>query len=249
MLVAPAFGISNYHALVLSVEKRFAAGFNFLSTYTWSKFLNDANDGGGFLGAVPDYANYYDRDSDYGPSGNDIRHRLTISSVYELPVGSGKRYLAKGALGKIAGNWSIGVLALMQTGPPSTVRTQTDTTNAFPAGPQRADLLRDPNLKSSERTLTRWFDTSAFAQPATFTFGTSGRGVIRADGVINFDLSLLKNFFYAEQKGFQFRLEMFNAFNHPDFGLPGIFLNGSGFGVVSSARGGRNIQVGLRLVF
>ena len=152
-LVAPSFGISNYHALVVRVEKRFAAGFNFLSTYTWSKFLNDTDEGGAALGNEPNYANYYDRDSDYGPSGNDIRHRFTISSVYELPVGRGKRYLTKGALGMIAGNWSIGVLALMQTGPPTTVTTQTNTTNAFSAGAQRADLLRDPNLDSSERTL------------------------------------------------------------------------------------------------
>src|SRR5262245_28394893 len=103
-------------------------------------------------------------------------------------------------------------------------------------------------LKSSERTLSRWFDTSAFAQPAAFTFGTSGRGVIRGDGVVNFDLSLLKNIFFAEQKGLQVRLEMFNAFNHPDFGLPGATLCGPGFGVVSSARVGRNIQVCFSLV-
>jgi hypothetical protein len=67
--------------------------------------------------------------------------------------------------------------------------------------------------------------------------------------VVNFDVSLLKNFFFAEQKGFQFRLEMVNAFNHPDFGLPGTNLGGPGFGVVSSARNGRSIQLGLRLVF
>jgi Carboxypeptidase regulatory-like domain len=248
-LVAPSFGISNYHALVLRAEKRFTAGFNFLTTYTWSKFLNNTDEGGNALGDEEIYANYYDRSSDYGPSGNDIRHRFTISSVYELPVGRGKRYLAKGPLGLIAGNWSVGVLTLMQTGPPVTITTQTSTTNVFSAGGQRADMLRDPNLKSSERTLDRWFDTSAFVQPAAFTFGTSGRGVIRGDGIVNIDISLLKNFFFAEQKGLQFRLEMFNAFNHPDFGLPGTTFGGPGFGVVSSARGGRNIQVGLRLVF
>jgi hypothetical protein len=137
----------------------------------------------------------------------------------------------------------------MQSGPPATVTTQTNNTNAFSAGGQRADILHDPNLNPSDRTLERWFDTSAFAQPAQFTFGTSGRGVIRGDGIVNFDISLLKNFFFAEQKGFQFRLEMFNAFNHPDFRLPGTTLGEPGFGAVSSARSGRNIQVGLRLVF
>src|SRR5262249_48678925 len=125
----------------------------------------------------------------------------------------------------------------------------TNTSNASSAGAQRADLLRDPNLKSSERTLLRWFDTSAFAQPANFTFGTSGRGVIRGDGMVNFDISLLKNLFFAEQKGFQFRVEMFNAFIPPDCGLPGATCGGAGFGVVSSARGGRTIQFGLRLAF
>jgi Carboxypeptidase regulatory-like domain len=248
-LVAPPIGISNYHAIVLRAEKRFASGFNFLTTYTWSKFLNNTDDGGSALGDEPAYSNYYDRGSDYGPSGNDIRHRFTVSSVYELPVGRGKRYLANGPLSKIAGNWSVGLLALMQSGPPATVTTQTNNTNAFSAGGQRADILHDPNLSSSERTLDRWFDTSAFEQPSAFAFGTSGRGVIRGDGVVNFDISLLKNLFFAEQKGFQFRLEMFNAFNHPDFGLPGTNFGGPGFGVVSSARSGRTIQVGLRLVF
>jgi carboxypeptidase family protein len=248
-LVAPGIGASNYHALVLRAEKRFAAGFNFLATYTWSKFLNNTDEGGSALGDEPAYSNYYDRGSDYGPSANDIRQRLTISSVYELPVGRGKRYLASGPLGVIAGNWSIGVLTLIQSGPPATVTTQTNNSNAFSAGGQRADLLSDPSLKSFERTLNRWFDISVFAQPSTFTFGSSGRGVVRGDGVVNFDISLLKNFFFAEQKGFQIRLEMFNAFNHPDFGLPGTTLGGPGFGVVSSARSGRSIQLGLRLVF
>jgi hypothetical protein len=248
-LVAPAFSLSNYHALTLRAEKRFAGGFNFLTTYTWSKFLNNTDDGGSALGNDPAYANYYNRAADYGPSGNDVRRRFTVSSVYELPFGRNKRYLATGPTGFILGNWSVGVLALLQSGPPTTVLTQTNTSNAFSAGGQRADLLRDPNLDGSERTLARWFDTSAFAQPPDLTFGTSGRGVIRGDGTVNFDFSLLKNFYVAEQKAFQFRLELFNAFNHPDFGLPGTTLNGPGFGVVSSARNGRNIQAGLRFVF
>lgn len=248
-VLLPAFGISNYHALVLRGEKRFAAGFNLLTTYTWSKFLNDVDEGGNALGNEPPYSNYYNREADYGPSGNDIRHRFTLSSVYELPFGRGKRYLSQSRAGAIFGNWSASVVAQLQTGPPTTVTTQTNTSNAFSAGAQRADVLRNPNLKSSERTLLRWFDTAAFAQPANFTFGTGARGIIRGDGLVNFDISLLKNFFFAEQKGFQFRLEMFNAFNHPDFGLPGTSFGGAGFGVVSSARSGRLIQLGLRLAF
>ncbi|MGH9838230.1 MAG: carboxypeptidase regulatory-like domain-containing protein [Blastocatellia bacterium] len=244
-----AFGVSNYHALVLRAEKRFAAGFNLLSTYTWSKFLNDTDEGGASLGNDPPYSNYYDRRADYGPSANDIRHRLTVSSVYELPVGRGKRFLANNPLGYILGDWSIGVLALLQSGPPFTVTTQTNNTNAFSAGAQRADVKRDPNLPESDRRLDRWFDTTAFEQPAAFTFGTSGRGILRGDGIVNFDISILKNIRVSEQQHFQFRAELFNAFNHPNFGLPGATFGGPGFGVVSSAGAARSIQLGLRFVF
>src|SRR5262249_54392775 len=121
MLLAPAFGISNYHALVLRGEKRFAAGFNLLTTYTWSKFLNDVDEGGNSLGNEPPYNNYYDRKVDYGPSANDVRHRFTLSSVYELPFGRGKRYLSKSKAGLLFGNWSASVVAQLQSGPPTTV--------------------------------------------------------------------------------------------------------------------------------
>lgn len=107
----------------------------------------------------------------------------------------------------------------------------------------------NPNLSDGERTLACWFNTSAFAQPAALKFGTSGRGVLRGDGITNFDISALKNFVFAEKKQLQFRLEVFNALNHPDFGLPGHTFGAPGFGVVSSARSGRTVQVGLRLVF
>lgn len=91
--------------------------------------------------------------------------------------------------------------------------------------------------------------TSAFAQPAALRFDTSGRGILYDDGITNFDISALKNFVFAEGKHLQFRLEMFNAFNHPYFGLPGHTFGAPGFGVVSSARAGRTMQLGLRLAF
>jgi hypothetical protein len=248
-ILFPTLGTSNYHALILRAERHFAAGFNLLSTYTWAKFLNNTDEGGAALGNTGVYSDYYNRRLDYGPSANDIRHRVTISTVYELPVGRGKRYLAQHWSGRVIGDWSLSMLALLQSGPPFTVTTQTNTTNAFSAGAQRADLLRDPVLDNSDRSLSRWCDTAAFAQPAARTFGTAGRGILRGDGTVNFDLSILKNFFITERKGFQFRVEMINAFNHPNFGLPGATFGGPGFGVVSSAAAGRSLQLGLRFVF
>ncbi|MDQ3257343.1 MAG: hypothetical protein M3R15_26230, partial [Acidobacteriota bacterium] len=247
-LLFPTFGISNYHAAVVRAEKRFSYGFNFLTTYTWSKFLNNTGDGAESLGDDDLYSDFYNRQYDYGPSGNDIRHRYTLSSVYELPVGTGKRFLANNVAGKIFGGLTLGVLATIQSGPPFTVTTQVNTVNAFSLG-QRADQIGDAEIAPGERTVERWFNTDAFAQPAQGRFGTSGRGILRSDGDINFDFSLLKNIAVAEGKRLQLRLEAFNAFNHPNFGLPGSTFGAPGFGVINSAGPGRRLQLGARFVF
>src|SRR5438132_1595163 len=134
----PTLGVSNYHAGVLRVERRFAHGFNVLSTYTWSKFLNNTDEGGANIGDPGVYSDFYNRSRDYGPSANDIRQRATFSSVWELPIGTGRRWISSGWLAPIVGNWSLGMLGTLQSGPPFTVTTQTNSTNAQSAGAPRA---------------------------------------------------------------------------------------------------------------
>jgi hypothetical protein len=246
----PTMGVASYNAGVLRVERRFSKGFSLLSTYTWSKNLNNASEGGG--GAAGDdggYSNLYNRRADWGPSGNDIRHRMTTSGVLDLPFGKGRPWLTSGVLQHILGGWSTGALLLIQSGDPVSVNTQVNTTNAFSAGGLRPDVLRDPNLPNSEKSLARWFDTSAFVQPANYTFGNAGINLVRADGTVNLDLSILRNFRISEDKRIQFRAESFNSLNHTNFGAPGSTLNGPGFGVVAGAGPARSIQLGLRLVF
>jgi hypothetical protein len=140
-------------------------------------------------------------------------------------------------------------LLTLQTGEPFTVNTQVNNTFVNSAGAQRADVLRQPNLPNSERTLARWFDTGAFVQPAQFRFGNQGVNTLRADGLINLDMSILRNFPIGEGKKIQFRGEFFNFTNHPNFGGPGATLNGPGYGIISSAGPGRRIQLGMRFVF
>jgi hypothetical protein len=248
-LVLPTNGRSDYHAGTLRAEKRFSEGFSVLATYTYSRFLSDTDSGGSDIGDVGVYSNLYDRAADYGPAGNDIRHRLTLSGVYELPVGPDRRYLSNHWLGHLLGGWVLGVLGTLQSGPPFTVTTQTNTANAFSAGALRADVIGDPELDPSDRTLARWFNTDAFAQPAPFTFGNSRRGILRGDGVVTFDLSLAKNVALGATRTLQLRVEAFNAFNHPNFGLPGHTFGAANFGVVSSASEGRTIQLGVRFVY
>jgi hypothetical protein len=246
----PTFGDSRYYAGLLRYQKRYSRGLSFGGTYTWSRFFDNANEPGSALGDTgAPYSNRFNRAADWGPSANDVQHRFTGSAVYELPFGKGKRWLSDHPLRYVFGNWSVSGVAAIQSGPPFTVTTQTNTTNAFSAGAQRANVLTDPNLPSGERTVSRWFDTSAFAQPAVYQFGNQGVGLLRGDGLINFDLSVLRDFRINERVAFQIRGESFNTFNHTNFSLPGRVLNGAGFGIVSGSGPARQIQVGARMTF
>jgi hypothetical protein len=246
----PSLGVSNYHAFMLKGERRFSSGWNFLGTYTFSKFLNNTNEGGSVLGAEGGvYSNYYNRRADYGPSENDVRHRATLSGVYELPFGKGRRYLADSPARFLLGGWSLGGLMTLQSGAPFTVTTQVNS--VFSAiGALRANVSGDPNLAVGQRTLLRWFDTGAFSQPAPATFGNQGVNLLRADGIINVNLSLGRTFpLPGEGRSVQFRGEFFNLSNHPNFGVPGRILGAPGFGVVNTAGPARSIQLGLRIAY
>ncbi|MGH9338860.1 MAG: carboxypeptidase regulatory-like domain-containing protein [Acidobacteriota bacterium] len=245
----PSLGVINYHAGFFKVERRFAGGLSFLTNYTWAKNIGNSDPGGGGLGDVQFYQDFYNRKVDRGPGELDINHRFIWSSVYELPFGQRRRWLSGSPLSHALGGWSFGAITSIQSGPPFSLWTQTNTTRAFSSGAQRVNLLRDPSLPSSERSIERWFDTDAVAAPEEFTFGNSGNGILRADGQINFDFSMIKNLYISEDKFVQIRGEMFNAFNHPNFGIPGHALGGPGFGIINSASAGRIIQFGLRAVF
>lgn len=101
------------------------------------------------------------------------------------------------------------------------VTTQTNTTNAFAAGGLRADVLRNPNLDTGQRSVAKWFDTSAFAQPAAYTFGNQGVGMLRGAGVTSTDFSLQREFRFSERIKAQLRGETFNILNHMNLALPG----------------------------
>ena len=247
--VARMWGNSSYHSFNAKFEKRFADGLNFLANYTFSKFIDDvpaAQEAGAVNVGLQ---NLYDRAADKALSGNDVRHRLVWSSVYELPFGTGRKYLADNVAGKVIGGWNLGLIVTLQAGNPMALRMQTNTTNAFTPGPQRPNLLRDPTLPESERTLARWFDTEAMEAPAPYTFGNAGRSVMTGPGLTNFDLSLLKNHRWDERYNVQFRFEAFNVINHPNFNEPGLSVGGAGFGVIGSARDARILQLGLKFQF
>lgn len=249
-IIGPSFGVSSYHAASAKVEKRFSRGFNVLSTYTWSKTLDNVDALSGFFGNEGNsYSNFYNRRADWGPSEIDIRHRLTFSSVYQVPFGKRRKYLRDHPLRHLAGDWSLGGVFVKQSGGPVTVTTLTNNTFAFSTAAQRADILRDPNLAAGQRSLLRWFDTDAFAQPLPGQFGNQGIGHIRAPGSLTFNASLIRTFPLGEGRLLHFRGEMQNLPNHPNFGVPGNQFEGPGFGIINVARPARQVQLGLRITF
>jgi hypothetical protein len=169
--------------------------------------------------------------------------------VYELPFGTGRHWLATNPARFVVGGWSVSGVMTVQTGAPFTVLTQTNSTNAFSAGGLRANVSANPNLDSSKRTVSRWFDTSVFSQPAAYQFGNEGVGLLRAAGVANVDLSVLRDFRLTERARLQIRGEFFNSLNHTNFNVPGLTFGGAGFGLIGGAGPARQIQVGARISF
>lgn len=258
----PLFGASQrgdfdahsvYHSAIAKIEKRTARGLSFLTSYVFSKSLDNASNG---LGGSP---NQYDLGYNRGLSDNDIPHRFVASWNYEFLSG---RTFASRPLTVLAAGWEASGIFTAQSGLPFSLMINSDRANIGRTG-QRAQPRRvDAAFRGHQ--LNQWFDTREYDLPALGTYGALGRNTVRADGIENIDFSLLKKFALKEEKFFQFRAEFFNLFNHANFDAPNATLSTvvpldapvgdprrtpGGFGTVNSAGPARVIQFGLRFVF
>ncbi len=241
--INPSIGNSTYHGGFVRTEKRFGGGLSFLAHYTFSKFLDDVESSNEY-GATGSYMDAYNRRLDKGFSGSDVPHHLVVTLLYELP-----RLRGRGILKTALGGWRVGVLETAESGAPFTVITAANTTNAFPAGALRPNLLRDASLGSDRRSITRWFDTAAFAAPAPFTFGNSPRSGLRGAPLETTDVTLEKSIALKEKVKLDLRGEFYNILNHANFNIPGATYGAADFGSVTSARAGRTVQLAGRLSF
>jgi hypothetical protein len=237
-------GNSNYHSLQVRFQQGFRNGLTALASYAWSKSIDD---GSGFFSSAGDPN--YPQDSlnaslERGLSNFDLRHRLSLSYSYDLPLGRGR----------LLGGWQTFGIWTFQGGRPFTVALLADLDNSntgranlgFGAN-DRPNVLRNPEL--SARTPNRWFDTTAFALPPFGSFGNSGRNILTGPGYQNINASLIKNLTVAEHASLQFRVEAFNVLNRTNFDLPDIFFGSPAFGKIQSAQSPRRIQFGLKLLF
>ena len=255
------WGTGNYDGLLTKLQKKFSNGVSFLGSYTWSHCMD--------LQSEADNANavhFYDRKSDDGPCDFDYRHNFVFSSVAELPVGNGRRYLSnlKRAEDYVLGGWNASGILRATSGAPFTMVIGEDIANTAD-NPQRPLQVGNPNPPGFQRSLNEWFDPSAFVDPAAFTYGNVGRNTMRSPRVVNVDFSLFKVFRWSESKNVQLRADAFNLLNHPQFPVPpgaGVASNGAFGGQetdcldcgtppaeITSASLGRIIQVALKFVW
>jgi len=274
-------GNSFYHGLQTRAEKRFASGLNFLATYTWSKTRTDAVDllnGGSNAGyRAPDIVGlgiHYD----YGLAPFDIRNVFHLSGGYELPFGKGKRYLAdSGAASKVFGGWSVNTSLVLQGGQPITLTCPSNTvstsasSNCYDLIVPGQSLGRGFHIDSNGK-LSFFNNPKAFSQPAPCTAlpcPVSALGgppdQIAGPPFKRMDFSIFKNMQLSERFRLEFRTEIFNIFNHPNFNAPNFGGNGvvavsgsgnytsSSFGEIGSTRDApydpRQIQFALKLYF
>ena len=241
-------GTADYHALQLSAEKRLSHGLSGLLAYTWSHSIDTVGQsfGGGADGPLPQDPR--NRLADRGNSPFDIRHRLTIAWNYQLPFGKGQRWLGgDGAAAYLLGGWQVNGINTFQTGLPFTPTLNAAVANTGTGS--RPDRIGDGGTLTGP-TVDRWFDTSAFATPASFTFGNSGRNILYGPGRVNFDFSLFKDFPVNDRVKVQFRAEAFNLFNHPQFDLPNAAIGAGNAGTITGIVGTpRQIQFGAKIVF
>ena len=244
-------GNSIYNALIAKVEKRFSKGLTALGSYTWSRTIGDtcgSSVSGDATGCG--FQNIFNLRAERGLDNQDVPHRFVTSVLYELPAGKGRAFLAgaPGVVDAVLGGWSVGSIVSWASVVPFSPTVQGNPANTGTnTVVVRPDVVGDPN--SGTRTLQRDFNIDAFVRPANFTYGNSGRNVLRGRPQFNWDFSALKTFQLMERLRLQFRFEAFTLTNTPRFGAPGNVVGTANFGVITGSGTPRNLQFGLKLIW
>ncbi|MGH9709244.1 MAG: TonB-dependent receptor, partial [Candidatus Acidiferrales bacterium] len=234
-------GISNYNALWVTANKRFAAGLQFNASYTYSKSL-DYNSLSSQGVTLEDSTNPR---LNYGPSDFDARNRFVINAIYDLPF--------KG--NRLVSGWELGLISQAQSGNPLTIlfnnTTATGNRTLRPDASAPVQTTGNPANWIANPTVL-----SSPSVGGVFHFGNVGRNTVIGPTFVNTDFSLIKKTKITERLNAEFRAEVFDIFNHPNFGNPNLVFGTSTFGLISSTRfptgdfgSSRQIQLALKLKF
>jgi hypothetical protein len=257
LLITESRAMMNYNALQAVLRQRFSHGLEYTVNYTYGKAMtnslgNYALNVNGFSGA---FQNYYNSPADDGLAGYDIKHNLSATGVYALPVGRGKEYFSSAGrvLDEIIGGWKVSTAVIAYSGFPENITGGSSNSNSY--GANRVNQYR--KLKISGRTHANWLGTDpsavpcltagvdngtcAFGVPANNTFGTSHNGSVRSPDYFNVDMSAFKDFHLFENHTVGFRFDAFNAFNIVSYGNPDTGITDTNFGNVS-LQGTRSVE-------
>ncbi|HSB10338.1 MAG TPA: TonB-dependent receptor [Blastocatellia bacterium] len=244
-----AFAHASYHSLQTKLERRSQSGFSLLQSYTWSHSIDNSTDGedNGNGPTLPQDSS--NTNAEKAPSGFDIKHRSVTSVMYDLPFGRANGWLGGSKLVRaMFGGLQIGGIFVAQAGQPVNLDVAGNPANT--TSPVRPNRLRDGRLARGRRNVDRWFDPSAFAVPAPFTYGNSGRNILRAPGLVNLDLLVARSFRLSETTRLELRGEFFNLTNTVHLGRPNATIGSPQAGhITGTAAPNRQVQVGLRLAF
>ena len=194
--------------------------------------------------------NSYAPKSERGLSDFDVRHRLVLSPVYDLPFGRRGKYLTNGWGARLAGGWQVSSIVQWQTGRPFTIYYGTDNSQTG-ENADRPNLVSNPN-QNAPHSVSQWFNTSAFSAAPLGSFGNEGRNAVEGPGYVNADASIAREFPVGDRFSLHLRADSFNLANHPNFydPNPGTDTYGSGsFGKLSQAYDQREEQFSLKLIF
>ena len=240
-------GWALFNAMTVKATRRFTHDLSFDATYTWSKSMDDASDAGTTNAEYNLPQNPYNMPAEKGDSSFDHRNRITANVVYDLPFGKG----SSGWLHNTISGWRSSGILTVQSGAPFTINLPTSLNTGLGTvsgnNLERPNLLGNPN--DGPKTPQQWFNIAAFTVPAAGTFGTAGRNSVIGPGLATLDLSLQKEAVLYENLKLQFRFDLYNSLNRPNFDLPGRIYGASNFGAVSSAEDPREIQFALKLMF
>ena len=245
-------GNGNYNALQTKLETRALAGATILVSYTYGRCLTD----GTFNGLTREASGGY---SYYGPCNYDIHHNFVTSGLYELPFGQGKPLLggASGFVQGLVGHWSLSGVGTVQSGLPFTLTISGDQANTG-LGSQRPNITGNPQLI---RRANCWFydsanpscpagGTNAFNLPTLYTYGNGGTNTMRNQDLVQFDLSILKDFHFTESRSLEFRGSFFNVFNHTTFATPVTNIDTSSAGqITATLNAARSVELAAKIYF
>jgi Carboxypeptidase regulatory-like domain len=213
--------ISSYNAFSVKGTRRLKDGLTYLASYTWSKSLDD---GSAIRGTSTDILPQDSRCliCDYGYSSFNIPNRFVTSVLYDLPFGKGRPFANTGGIvNQVIGGWQVASIVTWQSGLPINTDSSVDTAGTSGYGEVRLDSTGiSPNLPKGKRTLAHWFNPAAFALPAPGTFGNMSRNNLEGPSFFDWDASAIKTFPIHESQALEFRFEMFNAPNHPNWASP-----------------------------